>query len=171
MSAIHEQAMNYVYQQVLQRLVGHFTRTERTVLQLLVQRIVVAAGGMEQVGNYKVLIAHGGGEVSSYALAMLRAAGQPAQYVDVGASDLRGYPRNVVQRYLPGLRRVLPACRHMERRRACHGQRRLATPAKPIPCLAEEDCIGNRSRLRTRQAGVAQWVICAYGGVECRLLP
>ncbi len=74
MSAIHEQAMNYVYQQVLQRLVGHFTRTERTVLQLLVQRIVVAAGGMEQVGNYKVLIAHGGGEVSSYTLAMLRAA-------------------------------------------------------------------------------------------------
>jgi hypothetical protein len=74
MSAIHEQAMNYVYQQVLQRLVGHFTRAERTVLQLLVQRIVVAAGGMEQVGQYKVLIAHGGGEVSSYTLAMLRAA-------------------------------------------------------------------------------------------------
>lgn len=60
MSAIHEQAMNYVYQQVLQRLVGHFTRDERTALQLLIQRIVVAAGGMEQVGNYKVLIAHGG---------------------------------------------------------------------------------------------------------------
>lgn len=74
MSAIHEQAMNYVYQQVLQRLVGHFTRDERTALQLLIQRIVVAAGGMEQVGNYKVLIAHGGGEVSSYTLALLRAA-------------------------------------------------------------------------------------------------
>ncbi len=26
MSAIHEQAMNYVYQQVLQRLQGHFSR-------------------------------------------------------------------------------------------------------------------------------------------------
>ncbi|AZE67055.1 hypothetical protein [Pseudomonas synxantha] len=74
MSAIHEQAMNYVYQQVLQRMIGHFTRAERTVLQLLVQRIVVAAGGMEQVGHYKVLITHGGGEVSSYTLAMLRAA-------------------------------------------------------------------------------------------------
>ena len=74
MSAIHDQAMNYVYQQVLQRLIGHLTRAERTVLQLLVQRIVVAAGGMEHVGNYKVLIAHGGGEVSSYTLAMLRAA-------------------------------------------------------------------------------------------------
>ncbi|AZF26844.1 hypothetical protein [Pseudomonas sp. R2-60-08W] len=74
MSAIHEQAMNYVYQQVLQRLMGHFTRAERTALQLLIQRIVVAAGGMEHVGNYKVLIAHGGGEVSSYTLALLRAA-------------------------------------------------------------------------------------------------
>ena len=74
MSAIHEQAMNYVYQQVLQRLVGHFTRAERTALQLLIQRIVVAAGGMEQVGDYKVLVAHGGGEVSSYTLALLRAA-------------------------------------------------------------------------------------------------
>ena len=74
MSTIHEQAMSYVYQQVLQRLVGHFTRAERTVLQLLIQRIVVAAGGMEQVGNYKVLIGHGGGAVSSYTLAMLRAA-------------------------------------------------------------------------------------------------
>ncbi|UOB21694.1 hypothetical protein MRY17_13100 [Pseudomonas orientalis] len=74
MSAIHDQAMNYVYHQVLQRLMGHFTRAERTALQLLIQRIVVAAGGMEQVGHYKVMIAHGGGEVSSYTLALLRAA-------------------------------------------------------------------------------------------------
>ncbi|MGY2375642.1 hypothetical protein ACW9IB_14170 [Pseudomonas sp. SDO524_S393] len=74
MSAIHEQAMNYVYQQVLQRLAGHFTRAERTALQLLIQRIIVAAGGMEQVGDYKVMVAHGGGEVSSYTLALLRAA-------------------------------------------------------------------------------------------------
>lgn len=74
MSAIHEQAMNYVYQQVLQRLIGHLTREERTELQLLVQRIIVAAGGMEQVGDYKVLLAHGGGQVSSYTLALLRAA-------------------------------------------------------------------------------------------------
>ena len=51
MSTIHEQAMNHVYQQVLQRLIGHFTRAGRTALQLLVQRIVVAAGGMEQVGE------------------------------------------------------------------------------------------------------------------------
>jgi hypothetical protein len=74
MSAIHEQAMNYVYQQVLQRLVGHFSRSERTALQLLIQKIVVAAGGIEQIGDYKVLVAHGGGEGSSYTLALLRAA-------------------------------------------------------------------------------------------------
>ncbi len=74
MSAIHEQAMNYVCQQVLQRLIGHFTREERTVLQLLIQRIIVSAGGMEQIGDYKVLIAHGGGVVSGYTLALLRAA-------------------------------------------------------------------------------------------------
>ncbi|WGT27681.1 hypothetical protein [Pseudomonas marginalis] len=74
MSTIHEQAMNHVYQQVLQRLIGHFTRAGRTALQLLVQRIIVAAGGMEQVGDFKVLVAHGGGEVSSYTLALLRAA-------------------------------------------------------------------------------------------------
>lgn len=74
MSTIHEQAMSYVYQQVLQRLIGHFTREERTALQLLIQRIIVAAGGTEQVGDYKVLVAHGGGEVSSYTLALLRAA-------------------------------------------------------------------------------------------------
>ncbi|MDY0831108.1 hypothetical protein [Pseudomonas sp. SED1] len=74
MSAIHEQAMNYVYQQVLQRLVGHFSRTERTSLQLLIQRIVVAAGGMERIGEYKVLVAHGAGAGSSYALTLLRAA-------------------------------------------------------------------------------------------------
>ena len=36
MSAIHEQAMNYVYQQVLQRLLGYFSRAERTALQLLI---------------------------------------------------------------------------------------------------------------------------------------
>ncbi|WP_460136263.1 hypothetical protein [Pseudomonas sp. S1_E04] len=74
MSTIHEQAMNHVYQQVLQRLIGHFTRSGRTALQLVVQRIVVAAGGIEQVGDFKVLVAHGGGEVSSYTLALLRAA-------------------------------------------------------------------------------------------------
>lgn len=74
MSDIHEQAMNYVYQQVLQRLLSYFSRAERIALQLLIQRLIVAAGGIERIGEYKVLIAHGGGKDSTYTLAFLRAA-------------------------------------------------------------------------------------------------
>ena len=55
MSSIHDQAMNYVYQQVLQRLLGFFSRAERTALQLLIQRLGVAAGGMRHIGDFKVL--------------------------------------------------------------------------------------------------------------------
>ncbi|MFJ5297998.1 hypothetical protein ACIQAL_15875 [Pseudomonas sp. NPDC088368] len=74
MSSIHEQAMNYVYQQVLQRLLSYFNRAERTALQLLIQRLIVAAGGIEQIGNYRVLVAFGGGKDSAYTVALLRAA-------------------------------------------------------------------------------------------------
>lgn len=74
MSSIHEQAMNYVYQQVLQRLLSYFNRAERTALQLLIQRLIVAAGGIEQIGHYRVLVAFGGGKDSAYTVAMLRAA-------------------------------------------------------------------------------------------------
>lgn len=74
MSAIHEQAMNYVYQQVLQRLLGYFTRAERTALQLLIQRLIVAAGGIERVTSFKALVTFGGGKDSAYTLAFLRAA-------------------------------------------------------------------------------------------------
>ena len=55
MTNTHDQAMNYVYQQVLQRLLSFFSRAERTALQLMIQRLVVAAGGMERIGDYKVL--------------------------------------------------------------------------------------------------------------------
>lgn len=74
MSAIHDQAMNYVYQQVLHRLLGYFTRAERTALQLFIQRLVVAAGGVERIGECKVLVVHTGSRDSSYTLAFLRAA-------------------------------------------------------------------------------------------------
>ncbi|WP_173919072.1 hypothetical protein [Pseudomonas sp. Irchel s3h17] len=74
MSAIHDQAMNYVYQQVLQRLLSFFSRAERTALQLLIQRLVVAAGGTERIGHYKVLMNHSGTPDSCYILAFLRAA-------------------------------------------------------------------------------------------------
>ena len=35
MSNYHEQAMRFVYQQVLHRLLGFFSRSERVALQLL----------------------------------------------------------------------------------------------------------------------------------------
>lgn len=74
MSSMHEQAMNNVYQQVLQRLSGYLNRSERTALQLLIQRLIVAAGGIERIGGYKVMVAFGGGKDSAYTVAMLRAA-------------------------------------------------------------------------------------------------
>jgi hypothetical protein len=74
MGSIHEQAMNYVYQQVLQRLLSYFNRAERTALQLLIQRLIVAAGGIENIGTYKVLVAFSGGKDSAYTVALLRAA-------------------------------------------------------------------------------------------------
>ncbi|OCR22236.1 hypothetical protein AFK24_24265 [Pseudomonas syringae] len=74
MSSIHEQAMSYVYQQVLQRLLGHFTRAERTALQLLIQRLIVAAGGIERIASFKVMVAFSGGKDSAYTVAFLRAA-------------------------------------------------------------------------------------------------
>lgn len=74
MSSIHEQAMKYVYQQVLQRLSSYFNRAERTALQLLIQRLIVAAGGIERIGDYRVLVAFSGGKDSAYTVALLRAA-------------------------------------------------------------------------------------------------
>ena len=43
MNNFHEQAMGFVYQQVLHRLLGFFSRPERIALQLLIQRLLVAA--------------------------------------------------------------------------------------------------------------------------------
>ncbi|EJM56459.1 hypothetical protein PMI29_05001 [Pseudomonas sp. GM49] len=74
MTSIHDQAMNHVYQQVLQRLLGYFSRAERTALQLLIQRLAVAAGGMEHIGDYKVLAIQSGARDNCYTLALLRAA-------------------------------------------------------------------------------------------------
>lgn len=74
MSSIHEQAMNYVYQQVLQRLTSYFSRAERTALQLFIQRLIVSAGGVERIGTYKVMVAFSGGKDSAYTVAFLRAA-------------------------------------------------------------------------------------------------
>ncbi|WP_223484878.1 hypothetical protein [Pseudomonas sp. A-RE-19] len=74
MTNTHEQAMTYVYQQILQRLLGFFSRAERTALQLLIQRLMVSAGGMERIGDYKVLAIQSGSRDNCYTLALLRAA-------------------------------------------------------------------------------------------------
>ncbi|MCU0070436.1 hypothetical protein N8H71_02475 [Pseudomonas koreensis] len=74
MSTIHDQAMNYVYQQVLQRLLSFFSRAERTALQLLIQRLAVAAGGMDRIAEFKVLVIQSGTRDCCYNLALLRAA-------------------------------------------------------------------------------------------------
>ncbi|MCP2072561.1 UNVERIFIED_ORG: hypothetical protein J2Y77_001997 [Pseudomonas lini] len=74
MSAIHEQAMTHVYQQVLQRLLGFYSRAERTALQLLIQRLIIAAGGIERIGDYRVLTVQNGSRDGFYVLTALRAA-------------------------------------------------------------------------------------------------
>ncbi|MFH7439502.1 hypothetical protein RA269_29220, partial [Pseudomonas syringae pv. tagetis] len=43
-------------------------------LQLLIQRLIVAACGIERISGFKVLIAFGGGKDSAYTLSFLRAA-------------------------------------------------------------------------------------------------
>ena len=74
MNNFHEQAMSFVYQQVLHRLQGFLERTERIALQLLIQRLLVAAGGLERLAQYRVMVVLEGGRECAYTLAFLRAA-------------------------------------------------------------------------------------------------
>ncbi|MFJ4454259.1 hypothetical protein ACIP1G_10265 [Pseudomonas sp. NPDC089392] len=74
MTAIHDQAMHYIYQQVLERLLGHMSQAQRASLQLLIQRLLVAAGGPEYIGTFRVLVLQGSDRRSTRLLAMLRAA-------------------------------------------------------------------------------------------------
>lgn len=74
MTAIHDQAMHYIYQQVLERLLSQMSQGQRASLQLLIQRLLVAAGGPEYIGTFRVLVLQGGDGRSARLLAMLRAA-------------------------------------------------------------------------------------------------
>lgn len=74
MTAIHDQAMHYIYQQVLERLLSHMSQAQRASLQLLIQRLLVAAGGPEYIGTYRLLVLQGNDQRSARLLAMLRAA-------------------------------------------------------------------------------------------------
>src|SRR3546814_3204966 len=53
---------------------GFYSRAERTALQLLIQRLIVAAGGIERIGDYRVLTVQNGSRESFYVLTALRAA-------------------------------------------------------------------------------------------------
>lgn len=74
MSHIHDQAMHYIYQQVLERLLAHMTQPQRASLQLLIQRLLVAAGGPDYIGTFRLLVIQGADNRSARLLAILRAA-------------------------------------------------------------------------------------------------
>ncbi|HCP30397.1 MAG TPA: hypothetical protein DIT96_12450, partial [Pseudomonas sp.] len=74
MTAIHDQAMHHIYRQVLERLLNHMSQSQRASLQLLIQRLLIAAGGAEYIGTFRVLALHGNDRRSARLLAMLRAA-------------------------------------------------------------------------------------------------
>lgn len=74
MTAIHDQAMHYIYQQVLERLLKNMSAAQRASLQLLIQRLLVAAGGPEYIGTFRLQVLQGSDSHSTRLLAMLRAA-------------------------------------------------------------------------------------------------
>ncbi|NIF17721.1 hypothetical protein [Pantoea sp. Cy-639] len=74
MSTTHDQAMHHVYQQVLQRLHEHMTQAQRASVQLLMQRLLVAAGGQEYIGGLHLMLPLGSDRRNAYLLTCLRAA-------------------------------------------------------------------------------------------------
>ncbi|WP_455842899.1 hypothetical protein [Lelliottia jeotgali] len=66
--------MHHIYQQVLDRVLGHMSQVQRASLQLLVQRLLVAAGGPEYIGTFRLLVLLGADCHSARLLAVLRAA-------------------------------------------------------------------------------------------------
>ncbi|MGF6593904.1 hypothetical protein [Pseudomonas sp. 2835] len=89
MSSIHDQAMQYIYQQVLARLLEHLSQAQRASLQLLIQRLIVAAGGAERIEGFRLMFAHDGSQNASYALACLRAAQLSIAARSSGTFELR----------------------------------------------------------------------------------
>lgn len=74
MGSIHDQAMQYIYQQVLQRLLEHLSQAQKASLQLLIQRLIVAAGGIERIKSLRLMFVFDASQPSAQALACLRAA-------------------------------------------------------------------------------------------------
>jgi hypothetical protein len=74
LSELHQQAINYVYLQVLQKLQCHYSHRQRLALEQLIGRTILAAGGPERLSAFRVMVAHNGGRESSQVVAFLRAA-------------------------------------------------------------------------------------------------
>jgi hypothetical protein len=74
MNNTHDQAMHFVYQQVLQRIFEHLNQAQRASIQLLMQRLLVIAGGHAQIADLRLVLLHGGDQRSAHLLAYLRAA-------------------------------------------------------------------------------------------------
>lgn len=74
MSSLHDQAMHYIYQQVLERVNAHMPRAQQASLQLLTHRLVMAAGGQEYLDRFRLLIVLGSDRRSAQLLACVRAA-------------------------------------------------------------------------------------------------
>lgn len=74
MTTTHEQSMNFIYEPVLDRLMGHMSPAQRASMQLLVQRLLVSAGGPDHIGTFRLLVVHGNDRRSARLLAVLRAA-------------------------------------------------------------------------------------------------
>ncbi|WP_459205792.1 hypothetical protein ACSMEV_14585 [Pseudomonas sp. MLB6B] len=74
MSEMHDHAMQAIFGQVLERLLDHLNQAQRASLQLLIQRLLVAAGGVERIGEFRLLVLHGNDRSSAHLLACLRAA-------------------------------------------------------------------------------------------------
>lgn len=70
MSNIHDQAMHYIYQQVLERLLAHMSQPQRASLQLLIQRLLLAAGGPDYIGTFRLLVVQGADTRSTRLLAI-----------------------------------------------------------------------------------------------------
>lgn len=71
---IHDLAMRHVREQVLERLLEHMTQAQRASVHLLMQRMLVIAGGPGKISEFRAMVLLGADRRSAHLLACLRAA-------------------------------------------------------------------------------------------------
>ncbi|WP_028694163.1 hypothetical protein [Pseudomonas cremoricolorata] len=101
MSDIHDQAMQAIFRQVLERLLERMAQAQRASLQLLIQRLLVAAGGAQSIGRFRLVVLHGPDRASAHLLACLRAA-----QLSIAQRSAQTFSLRVVVLALPGTRAV-----------------------------------------------------------------